>query len=198
MNSATCPHRLATLTVKTLLLFSLLALVAVATSPVAQAKPKKKSCAEAIRNDWYGDGQIDKQYELHCYKEAIHGLPVDVKDYQHASEDILRALAYRKKGKPDPGSVGNDAPEPNQPSSAPSPSPSQPEGPQDETDEPATTDGTQTEAAGPGDELDTSGPSSIPIPLLVLGGLALLLLAAGGAGYANRRLQTRRSDDNAS
>ena len=41
--------------------------------------------------------------------------------------------------------------------------------------------------------VDTSGPSSVPIPLLILGGLALLLLAAGGAGYLSRRAQARRN-----
>ena len=35
---------------------------------------------------------------------------------------------------------------------------------------------------------DTSGPSSVPVPLLVLGGLAILLLAAGSAGYLHRRM----------
>ena len=33
----------------------------------------------------------------------------------------------------------------------------------------------------------------VRIPLLVLGGLALLLLAAGGAGYLSRRAQARRN-----
>ncbi len=46
-------------------------------------------------------------------------------------------------------------------------------------------------AAPPG--VDTSGPSAVPIPLLILGGLALLLLAAGGAGYLSRRAQARRN-----
>jgi hypothetical protein len=32
---------------------------------------------------------------------------------------------------------------------------------------------------------------SVPIPLLVLGGLALLLIAAGGAGVVAKRLQAR-------
>jgi hypothetical protein len=43
--------------------------------------------------------------------------------------------------------------------------------------------------------VDTSGPSSVPVPLLVLGGLALLLLAAGGAGYLSRRAQSRNDGD---
>jgi len=32
---------------------------------------------------------------------------------------------------------------------------------------------------------------SVPIPLLVLGGLALLLIAAGAAGVVAKRLQSR-------
>jgi hypothetical protein len=43
--------------------------------------------------------------------------------------------------------------------------------------------------------VDTSGPSAVPIPLLVLGGMSLLLLTAGGLGYVSRRRQTARTDD---
>ena len=39
---------------------------------------------------------------------------------------------------------------------------------------------------------NASSPASFPIPLLVLGGLALVLLAAGSLGYVSRR---RRSDE---
>ena len=35
-------------------------------------------------------------------------------------------------------------------------------------------------------------PSSLPMPLLVLGGLALLLVAAGAAGLIAKRIQARR------
>jgi len=44
-------------------------------------------------------------------------------------------------------------------------------------------------------EVDTSGPSSVPIPLLVLGGMSLALLAAGGLGYLSRRRQAVHADD---
>jgi hypothetical protein len=40
--------------------------------------------------------------------------------------------------------------------------------------------------------VNTSAPSSVPLPLYVLGGIALALLAAGGVGYVSRR---RRVDD---
>ena len=43
-------------------------------------------------------------------------------------------------------------------------------------------------------EVNTSSPSSVPIPLLVLGGMSLLLLAAGSLGYLSRRRQAAHAD----
>ena len=42
--------------------------------------------------------------------------------------------------------------------------------------------------------LNSSSPSSLPVPLLVLGGLALLLVAAGAAALIAKRIQSRRSN----
>ena len=39
--------------------------------------------------------------------------------------------------------------------------------------------------------VDTSSSTAVPIPILVLGGMSLALLAAGGIGYVSRR---RRED----
>ena len=44
-------------------------------------------------------------------------------------------------------------------------------------------------------DVDTSGPSSVPIPLLVLGGMSIALLAAGGLGYLSRRRNAAHADD---
>lgn len=162
------------------LAFALLALVKAPTAGAA------KSCAEQIVDDWFGDGRIDRLYPIECYQQAIASLPVDVIEYTDAKDDILRALSFRKKNKPDPGPAGT------------TPDPTTPPDPTTTDDDPEpvpSTDDTQTETiAGPGDEVDTSGPSSIPVPLLVLGGLSLLLLAAGGAGYVSRRARTDDTD----
>ena len=145
-----------------------------ATAPPAVAKTK--SCGDQVVADWYGDGRVDKIYPRHCYQEAIKSLPVDVLDYSNAKEDILRALAYARRGQPDPGPAGGQRPTGTTTG--------------DPTGDPGeTTPGDETTASDP---VDTSGPSALPIPLLVLGGLALLLLAAGGAGYLSRRAQARR------
>ena len=42
------------------------------------------------------------------------------------------------------------------------------------------------------DSLGSGSANSIPVPLLIIGGLALLLLAAGGAGLVARRLNARK------
>ena len=73
--------------------------------------------------------------------------------------------------------------------------------PTDTTPGDTTTTPTTTPTDGSGRAGDTqalgdesSSASSVPLPLIVLGGLALLLLAAGGAGDSNRRMQARRID----
>jgi hypothetical protein len=155
-------------------LLALAVTTALATAPVASAKAK--TCAEQIVADWYGDGRVDKVFPLKCYQEAIRSLPVDVLDYSNAKEDILRALAFARKGKPDPGPAGTG--DPGSTDTSADPNGTGPGG-----------NGGETSASG---DVDTSGPASLPIPLLILGGLALLLLAAGGAGYLSRRAQARR------
>jgi hypothetical protein len=169
--------------------------------PVAAAS---KTCADDVIADWYGDGRVDKVFPLHCYQDAIRSLPVDVLDYSNAKQDILRALAFAKKGEQDPGPSGDKQTTGTSGSgdksetvggtagggSGGSGGGSAGGGATTGTADPGGGgSGTLTTAAG---EVDTSGPSSLPIPLIILGGLALLLLAAGGAGYLSRRAQARR------
>jgi hypothetical protein len=159
-----------------------LGLVLAALSVSGPAVAAKKSCGDAVVADWYGDGRVDKVFPLHCYQEAIRSLPVDVLDYSNAKEDILRALAFARKGEKDPGPSGGSQ------TTGKGGSTSGTGGGPDDPNHPGDEGGTDASGA-----VDTSGPSSVPIPLLILGGLALLLLAAGGAGYLSRRAQARRS-----
>jgi hypothetical protein len=171
-----------------------------------------KSCARQIIDDWYKDGRVDRIYDLHCYEEAIDELPEDVLQYSSAREDIERALqdALRKgapagptdddssddagAGSP-PSTSGDDSDgdATNRPSPEPTEQPETRATPETPTTTPREPDaGTETpEAIG---EVESSDAGSVPLPLIVLGGLALLLLAAGGAGYLNRRLHARRAD----
>ena len=152
------------------------------------------SCADQVVADWYDDGRVGKIYPLACYQQAIKKLPPDVLDYSNAKEEIGRALAFARQGKPDPG--GQD-PTPvatsttSSTSTGTTPTPTTPtESTDTSTGQTKTTPETTTNVFTPGttSTTDTSGPSSVPMPLLVLGGLAILLLAAGSAGYLRRRM----------
>ena len=171
------------------LALALMSVTAVSGAAAMDAK-SLQSCADAVIADWYDDGRIGKIYPLECYRSALKQLPTDVLDYSNAKEEIGRALAFARQGKPDPG--GSDP----TPTTATTTS-TQPV--TTETTKTATTktdttptdttptDTTPTDTAETS-TTDTSGPSSVPVPLLVLGGLAVLLLAAGSAGYLRRRM----------
>ena len=168
------------------------ALLLAAGSGVAQAKGK--TCADEVIADWYDDGRVGKIYPLHCYREAIASLPPDVLDYSNAKEEIGRALAFAKQGKPDPG--GQD-PTPTTTTTKTQTTPTTPtkttttktNTTKTSTSKTTTTKTATTKTATTDTSTtDTSGPSSVPVPLLVLGGLAVLLLAAGSAGYLRRRM----------
>jgi hypothetical protein len=164
----------------------LMALVVVSGASSHRALAKTPSCADQVIADWYDDGRVGKIYPLHCYREAIAKLPPDVLDYSNAKEEIGRALAFAKQGKPDPG--GTD---PTPPTSTGTTGTKTTKTSTTKTTKTSTTKttstGTNTTSTTTG-TTDTSGPSSVPVPLLVLGGLAVLLLAAGSAGYLRRRM----------
>ena len=159
-------------------LAGLLAVLALA-GPAAAAQ----SCGRQVIDDWYDDGRVDGTYELHCYDDAIEALPRDVRDYSSAKDDITRALQNRMRGEPAPPAETDPSPtdDPDTPTSNDTDDPVV--GATEE--EPADT----TEAVGPVD--DGESASSVPLPLLVLAGLALLLVAGGSAGYLFRRLRGR-------
>jgi hypothetical protein len=150
------------------------ALVVALLAGLAAAAPataaKKPSCAEQVVADWYDNGRVDYLYPLHCYREAIKSLPPDVKDYSSAKEEIERALQDAANRPP--------VTKPTRLGSTPGTGPG--------SDTTGAEPGNETSAAGDGGP-DTAGPSSVPIPLIVLGGLSILLLAAGSAGYLARR-----------
>jgi hypothetical protein len=174
---------------------ALMVFVMLAAVASGAAMAKTKPCAKQVVADWYGDGRIGKIYPLECYRQAIASLPPDVRDYSNAKEEIARALAFAKQGKPDPG--GEDPTPPTNSTGTPSTDTSStdgssevetvngPGGPREVTISATEMDALMLTAT---QTTDTSGPSSVPIPLLVLGGLAVLLLAAGSAGYLRRRL----------
>jgi hypothetical protein len=178
------------------------------------------ACAKQVITDWYDNGRVDHLYDLHCYRDAIKSLPPDVRDYSSAREDIQRALQFAQRGQSDPGENGGSTTGGATPPVTTPPAGGGESPPATSTQPPATTTSPPTSAppepttsappatakpsaptAQPEDggteamqPLEASDPSSVPVPLLVLGGLALLLLAAGSAGYLVRRFGGRGGD----
>jgi hypothetical protein len=73
-------------------------------SLVLPASADAKTCAERVIDDWYDNYRVDGAiYEERCYREAVASLGLDLRDYGTAEDDILRALAYARRGELDPG-----------------------------------------------------------------------------------------------
>ena len=173
------------------LAFGLLALSVAgltAAGPAAAANP----CAKRVIDDWYGDGRVDGNYPLHCYDDAIEALPNDVKNYSSAPEDIERAMQARLRGEEAPPSTTD----PDGDSGTGGPTRAA-DGPKRSANGPTVGDNPGETATGLEPEVaprldPTAASDSVPVPLLILAGLAFLLIAAGSAGYLVRRLQARR------
>ena len=166
---------------RTFFVLLVLALSAAATLVVASPAGAATACGKKVLADWYDNGRIDRLYPLNCYEEAIDAIPDDLKPYADAEDVITRALQAALRGELDEG--GRD-PTPNDDDPLdPDKNPGNGNGGDDDGSG-GTGSGDNPEAAP---DVDTSGPSSVPIPLLVLGGLSLALLAAGGLGYLSRR-----------
>ena len=165
---------------KPLILLALAVAIGVTLGVAQPAQARSLStCSKDLIHDWLVDGRVDKTYPVHCYREALKQIPEDQIVYGTLREDLTRALqsAIRKHG----GHVTGDtlvAPLPGGRNGG---------------------DGPGTGATGGGifhwlaKKLGPSTADSIPIPLLVLGGLAFTLMAAAGVSYAARRVQARRA-----
>jgi hypothetical protein len=158
-----------------------------ASAAPAATEVATSGCYMAVINDWLDNNRVDKLYAIPCYTQAIQKLNSypDVQNYSSAADDIHRALLAairqdRGNGSPPDDSGGNPSGTPagssdgTPPTSGPDASPSK---------------GFFHRIA---DKLGPSDAQSVPLPLLVLGGLALLLLATAGATWLARRLQARR------
>lgn len=174
----------------TMLLAALLAAAAAAlAAPSAEAAPAAlqqatSHCWLDVINDWLDNNQVDGTYAIPCYTQAIQHLSQypDVAGYSSAEDDIRRAelAAIRlDRGNGGPPSLGGGGPG----------GPGGPGGGGGSTG-PGKGGGGFFNAIG--DRLGPGNAQSIPLPLIVLAGLALLLLLAAGATWLARRIQSRR------
>jgi hypothetical protein len=163
-------------------------LVLLAVAAPASAAP---SCGRQVIDDWFHDSRVDRTYPLHCYDDAIELLQPDVRDYSNAVEEITRALQRRGRTSAPPPATTDPPPNDDGDSvSGPGKKPPKPpkKRPNTIVDHPKIEDPPLVSPP-----VDGASASSLPIPLLVLSGLALLLIAGGSAGYVMRRFQGRNS-----
>jgi len=156
-----------------------------AAAPAATASPTSR-CWLQVVNDWLDNNRVDGVYAVPCYTQAIQHLNAypDVKNYSSATDDIQRALlaAIRQDRGNGPGAGAGPSPGGGiNPTGGGTPGGGGKNGPGG-----GSHSGGFISAFSPGDA------QSIPLPLLVLGGLALLLLLAAGATLVARRVQARR------
>jgi hypothetical protein len=176
-----------------LLMFALV--VAVPATAAQAAGSDGVPCWKRLLNDWY-DGRIDNIYPIPCYSEAIKHLPAETEIYGSAKEDILaaRQAALSKKSAP---------PEHGSPTTSTSQTPPQ----TTTTTETTTTNGTTTTTtavvivanppsttpkkkggiSGALADITPGDPQAFPLPLLILGALAILLVIAGAIGMIWQR-----------
>lgn len=145
----------------------------VGAKPAAAATP----CWEKVVQDWYEDSTIDGTYARHCYTDALKNIGEDVRVYGSFEEDIKAAL--QRSGRNDrllQSSDGSTQPE-----------------------TPTRRIGSANEEPQPEyfkEAFDKLGPrkaDSMPIPLMIMAGLALLLVAAGAGGLITRHFRGRRA-----
>jgi len=141
------------------------AALAFGTAPAAA----QTACWRQVINDWVKNDRVPATYPLHCYRQAIAHVPNDLRQYSSIEEDILaaRQQAARRNSRFLTGSGG-------------SPDQSQNRDPQS---------GLYNQAI---DSLSPTNADSMPLPLLILAGLSLILMAAGGAGLVTKRVKARK------
>ncbi len=154
-------------------------------------------CGTTVIDDYLKDGTISGSYSQACYKSALQQIPTDMDIYTDVRGSINAAM---NSG----GSGGTPAASNNQPGTTTS---KEPKG--TTTDGGTTTeDGTTTDAlpVAPGttdgglvgQALNDIGPKKadeLPMPVIVLGGLAILLILAGAGGLIAQRRSRRGLDD---
>jgi hypothetical protein len=137
------------------------------TAPPASAK---SPCWKQIQDDWVDDGVIQGVYPLHCYGEAIKHVPNDLQQYTGIIEDInaARQRASRLRfltGRPQPAPPAEASPH----------------------------DPDSSVYNSAIDKLGPTNSDSMPLPLLILAGLALIMVATGAVGLATRHLRARKT-----
>jgi hypothetical protein len=142
---------------------------ALALAVAAPPASAKAACWKQIIDEWTNTEHVSSTYPLHCYAEATNHVPEDLAVYTGILDDIAAARLQAARGvrtvQSHDGSTSRVTPD----------DPSQ---------------GVYNSAI---DKLGPTNSDSLPLPLLILAGLALIMVAAGAVGLATRHLRARKT-----
>ncbi|MDQ2980828.1 MAG: hypothetical protein M3R26_00690 [Actinomycetota bacterium] len=129
----------------------------------------KTPCWQRVIDDWTANDQLDRTYSVTCYRQALKHIPEDLRDYTPIVDDISTAmhavLRNNTGGGSKTGGGGTSTANAAQPSKH------------------------ATKAASA--RLSGSETNQLPMPLILLGSLALALLGAAGGVRLYRLVKDR-------
>jgi hypothetical protein len=192
------PRMQTTLRHTTILLAALVAAVAVGSAQAAPAalQAATSTCWRDVVNDWIQhQPNIVGDYPIPCYTQAIQHLNQypDVTGYSSAPDDIHRALLAAIRNDRGDGGGGGSSSSSSGGGGGGSSSNSSGGGGDGNTS--ATGDTGSSDSGGGSGLLGLFGAhdaTSVPLPLIILGSLAVLLALAAFGTWLARRIQTRR------
>jgi hypothetical protein len=138
-------------------------------------------CAKRVIGDWTKDGQINGNYSQHCLRQAYRSVPPDLADYSSILDDITAAMigsGTTPQNGPNNRGGGGGPTATSGPASKLTPKEAK----------------KQAESAVPHAGTSQSIPDSsrsLPLPLLILGVVALAALLAAASPPLIQRLRTR-------
>jgi hypothetical protein len=141
--------------------------MAVAASPAAAQAP----CWRKVINDWLDNERIEGVYAQHCYREAARHVPEDLRAYSSIVDDISSARQQAVVAPLRSLATSNKS---------------------SSKTNTAKTDPNRALFKVAFNKLGPRNADSVPLPLLILAGLSLLLIAAGAAGLVAKRLRAAK------
>jgi len=146
-------------------------------------------CRDRVYNEWYATGKISTKHPAACYRDALRHIPADAAVYSDLDSSIkqaLQAALARQRSSSDPArvpsSVGTGFTTPS--------GPHQTKAAQKTVTRAGGSSDPAPQARAIGPVASTSGGGGgLPVPIIVLGGLAAALAAAGAIGVGVRHLR---------
>ena len=164
--------------------------VFVAVLAIGAGPASAKACWTTVVDDWYDNNRLDGVYSQACLREAINKIPDDLRTYTNI-EEVIRAYRIQASRAAPPSS--STEPRSTASSGGERVRVAQRRGSVNKQDaEPAVAEPRQELFKAAFDKIGPREADSVPLPLLILAGLAMLLIAAGAAGVVSKRLKTRR------